>query len=32
LDAGHNGKDKGKDWGEKVLGFSAELVKRPRRW
>ena len=28
LDAGYNGKD----WVEKVLGFSAEIVKRPRRW
>jgi putative transposase len=28
LDAGY----KGKDWAEKVLGFSAEIVKRPRRW
>ncbi|HEX8770937.1 MAG TPA: transposase [Acidimicrobiales bacterium] len=32
LDAGYNGKDKGKDWMEKVLGFSAEIIKRPRRW
>ena len=22
----------GKDWMEKVLGFSAEIIKRPRRW
>ncbi len=29
LDVGY--KDKGKDWVEKVLGFSAEIVKRPRR-
>ena len=28
LDAGC----KGKDWAEKVLGFLAEIVKRPRRW
>ncbi len=32
LDAGYNGKDKGKDWVEKVLGWTAEIVKRPRRW
>ena len=32
LDAGYNGEDKGKDWVEKVSGFSAEIVKRPRRW
>lgn len=32
LDAGYNGKDKGKDWVEKVLGWTAKLVKRPRRW
>ncbi len=32
LDAGYNGKGKGKDWVEKVLGWSAEIVKRPRRW
>jgi putative transposase len=32
LDAGYDGKDKGKDWVEKVLGFSAEIVKRHRRW
>ncbi len=30
-DAGYNDKDKGKDWVEKVLGFSA-LVKRPKCW
>ncbi len=30
---GYDGKDKGKDWVvEKILGFSAEIVKRPRRW
>jgi hypothetical protein len=32
LEAGYNGKDKGKDWVEKVLGWSAQIVKRPRRW
>ncbi len=32
LDAGYNGKEKGKDWVEKVLGWGAEIVKRPRRW
>jgi putative transposase len=32
LDAGYNGKEKGKDWVEKVLGWSAEIVKRPSRW
>ena len=31
-DAGYNGKEKGKDWVEKVLGWTAEIVKRPRRW
>jgi putative transposase len=32
LDAGYNGKGKGKDWVEKVPGWTAEIVKRPRRW
>jgi putative transposase len=32
LDAGYNGKGKGKDWVEKVLGWTAQIVKRPRRW
>ena len=32
LDAGYNGQEKGKDWVEKVLGWTAEIVKRPRRW
>jgi transposase len=32
LDAGYNGKEKGRDWVEKVLGWTAEIVKRPRRW
>jgi putative transposase len=32
LDAGYNGREKGADWVEKVLGWSAEIVKRPSRW
>jgi putative transposase len=32
LDAGYNGQGKGADWVEKVLGWSAEIVKRPSRW
>jgi putative transposase len=32
LDAGYNGEGKGKYWVEKVLGWTAEIVKRPRRW
>ena len=32
LDAGYNGQGKGRDRVEKVLGWSAEIVKRPRRW
>ena len=31
LDAGYNGKGKGKDWAEKALGLTAEVVRRPRR-
>ena len=31
LDAGYRGEDKGKDWVEKVLGWGAELVERPRK-
>jgi putative transposase len=31
LDAGYRGEDKGKDWVEKELGWSAELVERPRK-
>jgi hypothetical protein len=31
LDAGYNGKGKGKDWTEKALGLTAEVVRRPRR-
>ncbi len=29
LDAGYNGKDKGKDWVEQTLGWSAEIVRHP---
>jgi putative transposase len=32
LDAGYNGKGKGKDWVEKVLGLTLEVVRPPRRW
>ena len=32
LDAGYNGKGKGKDWVEKALGLTAEVVRPPRRW
>jgi putative transposase len=31
LDAGYRGEDKGKDWVEKALGWSVELVERPRK-
>jgi putative transposase len=31
LDAGYRGEDKGADWVEKALGWSAELVKRHRK-
>jgi putative transposase len=31
LDAGYNGEDKGKDWVEKVLGWTAEIVRHPRK-
>jgi putative transposase len=31
LDGGYRGKDKGKDWVEKTLGWSAELVERARK-
>src|SRR3954453_21630577 len=31
LDAGYNGKGRGKDWVEKVLGWTDQIVKRPRR-
>jgi transposase len=32
LDAGYNGKGKGKDWVEKFLGLRVEVVRPPRRW
>jgi putative transposase len=32
LDAGYNGKGKGKDWAEKALGLTVEVVRPPRRW
>jgi putative transposase len=32
LDAGYNGKGKGKDWAEKALGLDVEVVRPPRRW
>jgi transposase len=31
VDAGYRGEDKGKDWVEKALGWSVELVERPRK-
>jgi transposase len=31
LDAGYRGEDKGRGWVEKVLGWSVDLVERPRR-
>ena len=31
VDAGYGGEDKGKDWVERTLGWSAELVERPRK-
>jgi transposase len=31
LDAGYRGKDKGRGWVEKVLGWSVDLVERPRK-
>jgi putative transposase len=31
LDAGYRGEDKGKDWVEKALGWTVELVERPRK-
>jgi transposase len=31
LDAGYRGEDKGKDWVEKVLGWSVEMVQHPRK-
>jgi putative transposase len=32
LDAGYNGQGKGKDWVEKALGLTVEVVRPPRRW
>jgi len=31
LDAGYRGEDKGKGWVEKALGWSVELLERPRK-
>jgi putative transposase len=31
VDAGYRGEDRGKDWVEKALGWSVELVERPRK-
>jgi transposase len=31
LDAGYGGEDKGADWVEKTLGWSVDLVERPRK-
>jgi hypothetical protein len=31
LDGGYRGEDKGKDWVEKVLGWSVDLLERPRK-
>jgi putative transposase len=31
LDAGYNGQDKGADWVQKVLGWTAEIVRHPRK-
>ncbi len=31
LDAGYRGESKGKDWVEKTLGWSVDLVERPRK-
>jgi putative transposase len=31
LDAGYRGEDKGADWVQKTLGWSVELVERPRK-
>ncbi len=30
LDAGYRGEDKGADWVQKTLGWSADLVERPK--
>jgi len=31
LEAGYRGEDKGKDWVEKTLGWSVDLVERPKK-
>ena len=31
LDSAYRGEDKGRDWVEKVLGWTAEIVERPRK-
>jgi putative transposase len=31
VDAGYRGQDKGKDWVQKTLGWTVELVERPRK-
>jgi putative transposase len=31
VDAGYRGEDKGKDWVEKTLGWSVDLLERPRK-
>jgi hypothetical protein len=31
LDAGYRGEEKGKDWVEKTLGWSVDLVECPRK-
>jgi hypothetical protein len=31
VDAGYRGEGKGKDWVQKTLGWSVELVERPRK-
>ena len=31
LDAGYSGEDKGGDWVEKTLWWTAEIVRRPRK-
>ena len=31
VDAGYRGEDKGKDWVEKTLGWSVDLVERPKK-
>ena len=31
MDGGYNGEDKGGDWVEKTLGWTVEIVRRPRK-